>query len=121
MDAVLSVHGRVGYALVLYYTAVGIWGLALWLRRAGPSANFRGAIAIAVIASAAQGALGLAVTLFGAPPRDPLHLLYGVALVVAMPLGASLVGRWNPPRQALGLGLAALFTAGLAIRGIITA
>jgi hypothetical protein len=121
MDAVLSVHGRVATALVLYYAAVGLWGLWLGFRKVGPTANFRGAIAIAVIASAAQGALGLLVLAFFRPPQDALHLLYGVTLVVAMPLAASLVRDRTARAQSLTLGLAALFTAGLAIRGIITA
>jgi hypothetical protein len=121
MDAVLSVHGRVATALVLYYTAVGLWGLWLGFRKLGPTPGFRGAIAIAVVASAVQGALGLFVLAFLRPPQDSLHLLYGVALVVAMPLAASLARDRTPRAQSLALGFAALFTAGLAIRGIITA
>ena len=120
MDAILSVHGRVAAALVLYYAAIGAWGLWLGVRRTGPTPGFRGAIAIAVIASIVQGALGLVVLVSGRPPQDSLHLLYGVALVVAMPLAASLVHDRSARGQSLALGVAALFTAGLAIRGIIT-
>lgn len=121
MDAVLSLHGRVATALVLYYAAVGLWGLWLGARRVGPTPNFRGAIVIAVIASIAQGILGLLALVFLGAPSDSLHLLYGVALVVAMPLAASLFRDRSPRGQSIALGLAALFTAGLAIRGIITA
>ena len=121
MEVILSVHGRVATALVLYYAAVGVWGLWLRVRKVGPTPGFRGAIVIAVIASAVQGALGLVVLAFSHPPQDSLHLLYGVALVVAMPLAASLARDRTAHTQSLALGLAALFTAGLAIRGIITA
>ena len=120
LDAVLSVHGRAATALVLYYTAVGLWGLFLGVRNSGPTPGFRGAVAIAVIASIVQGLLGLLVAL-SQPPRDSLHILYGFALVLAMPLAASLVRDRTPRGQSVALGLAALFTAGLAIRGIITA
>jgi hypothetical protein len=48
-------------------------------------------------------------------------VLYGFALALAMPLAASLVRDRTPRGQSVALGLAALFTAGLAIRGIITA
>ena len=41
--------------------------------------------------------------------------------MVAMPLAASLARDRTAHTQSLALGLAALFTAGLAIRGIITA
>jgi hypothetical protein len=121
VEAVLSLHGRTATALVLYYTAVGVWGLFLGIRNSGPTPGFRGAIAIGVIASAVQGALGVLVFFFLRAPPDLLHVLYGFALVLAMPLAASLVRDRTPRGQSVALGLAALFTAGLAIRGIITA
>lgn len=117
----LSVHGRAASALVLYYTAVGLWGLVLGVRNSGPTSGYRGAVAIAVIASVVQGALGFVVFFFLRPPPDLVHVLYGFALVLAMPLAASIVRDRAPRGQSIALGLAALFTAGLAIRGIITA
>ena len=121
MDVVLSLHGRAATALVLYYTAVGLWGIFLGVRNSGPTPGFRGAVAIAVIASVAQGVLGFLVFFFAQPPREVLHILYGFALALAMPLAASLVRDRTPRGPSVALGLAALFTAGLAIRGIITA
>jgi len=121
VDAVFSLHARTAMALVLYYTAVGLWGLFLGVRNSGPTPGFRGAIAIAVIASIVQGALGLLVLVFAGLPRETLHILYGFAVVLAMPLAASLVRDRTPRGQSVALGFAALFTAGLAIRGIITA
>ena len=121
VDVVLSLHGRAATALVLYYTAVGLWGLFLGARNSGPTPGFRGAVAIAVIASVVQGALGFLVFVFMHPPPELLHILYGFALALAMPFAASLVRDRAPRGQSVALGLAALFTAGLAIRGIITA
>jgi len=120
VDVVLSLHGRAATALVLYYTAVGLWGLFLGIRNSGPTPGFRGAVAIAVIASIAQGLLGFLVFFFLRPPPEMLHLLYGFAVALAMPLAASVVRDRAPRGQSIALGLAALFTAGLAIRGIIT-
>lgn len=121
VDIVLSLHGRAGTALILYYSAVGLWGLFLGIRNSGPTPGFRGAIAVAVIASIVQGALGLLVFAFLRPPPDALHVLYGFALSLAMPLAASLVRDRQPRGQSVALGFAALFAAGLAVRGIITA
>ncbi len=120
VDVVLSLHGRAATALVLYYTAVGLWGLFLGIRNSGPTPGFRGAVAIAVIASIAQGLLGFLVFFFLRPPPEMLHLLYGFAVALAMPLAASVVRDRAPRGQSIALGLAALFTVGLAIRGIIT-
>lgn len=106
------------YALVLYLTAVGLWGIALGII-SGPTPSFRGALVIAEIAVVAQGLLGvLAVTARGLPEWQ--HILYGLALVVAIPLAATMVRQGSPRRTALTLGLTALFAAGLAIRGITT-
>jgi hypothetical protein len=121
VDVALSLHGRTATALVLYYTAVGLWGLMLGVRNSGPTPGFRGAIAIAVIASLVQGAVGFAVFAFSGPPRDALHILYGFALALALPLAASVVRDRAPRGQSISLGFAALFAAGLAVRGIITA
>ena len=121
MDLVFSLHARAAWALVLYYAAVGLWGLFLGIRNSGPTPGLRGAIAIAVIASIVQGVVGFLVFFFLRPPPDTLHILYGFALVLAMPLAASVVRDRAPRGQSVALGLAALFTAGLAIRGIITA
>jgi len=121
MDLVLSLHSRAAYALVLYYTLVGLWGIVQGIRDRGPNASFRGAIAIAVVASIVQGVLGSLVFVFRGAPAEAVHILYGLALVVAMPLAATLVRDRTPRGQSIALGLAALFTAGLAIRGITTA
>jgi MFS family permease len=121
MDVVLQLHGRAATALVLYYTVVGLWGLFLGVRNSGPTPGFRGAIAIAAIASVVQGALGFVVFAFLRPPPDVLHILYGFALALALPLAVSLVRDRTPRGQSVALGFAALFAAGLAIRGIITA
>ncbi len=121
VDVVLALHGRAATALVLYYTAVGLWGLFLGVRNSGPTPGFRGAIAIAVIASVVQGGLGFLVFVFLRPPPDLIHVLYGFALALAMPLAATIVRERAPRGQSVALGLAALFTAGLAIRGIMTA
>jgi hypothetical protein len=121
MDLVLSMHSRIAYALVLYYTLVGLWAILQGIRDRGPNASLRGAIVIATAAAVAQGALGLLVLVFRGAPADAVHILYGFALAVAMPLAGSLVRDRTPRGQSIALGLAALFTAGLAIRGITTA
>lgn len=120
LDIVESLHGRLATVLVLYYTAIGLWGLYLGVRNSGPTPGFRGAIVIAVVAAFAQGVVGILVFALVRPPRESLHILYGFALVLAMPLAATLMKDRQPRGQSLALGLAALFTAGLAIRGITT-
>lgn len=121
MEIVLSLHTRLAIALVLYYTAVGLWGILLGLRDIGPTPGYRGAIVIAEVAAIAQGLAGLVTLLFVRPPDSMIHVLYGVALALAMPLAVTLVRDRTARGQSVALGLAALFAAGLAVRGITTA
>ena len=119
MDA-LDLHSRLSTALVLYLGLLGLWGIVLGLAGSGPSPSFRGALVIVEIAIAAQGLLGIVSWPSKGPP-DAMHILYGAALFLAIPLAATMVREGTPRRTALTLGLAALFAAGLAIRGMTTA
>ncbi|MDP9246136.1 MAG: hypothetical protein M3O64_05715 [Chloroflexota bacterium] len=120
MDVVLSLHGRVATAIVLYLSLVGLWGLGLGIRGSGPTPNFIGALVIFEIAAVAQGLLGVAVFVTR-PPAQSLHVLYGVALALALPLAATFVRRREPRAASFAFGFMALFAAGLALRGITTA
>ena len=120
MDVVLSLHGRVATAIVLYLTVVGLWGLILGARRLGPTQGFIGALVVAEIVAIAQGLLGIAL-LLSRPPSEPLHVLYGFALAFAIPLAATFVRKREQRTASFTYGLVALFAAGLAIRGITTA
>lgn len=120
MEVVLSLHGRIATAVVLYLTVVGLWGLWLGIRGSGPTPNFIGALIIAEIAAVVQGLFGVAL-LFGRAPANSVHILYGFALAATIPLAATLV-RHRPPRAiSFAFGFITLFAAGLAIRGITTA
>lgn len=121
MDIVLSLHGRTATALVLYYSLVGLWGLLLGVRGSGPTPSFTGALVIAEIAAIAQGLLGIVTLVFYRPPTQSLHLLYGFALALAIPLAATVVRSRERRTASFTFGLVALFAAGLAIRGITTA
>jgi hypothetical protein len=120
VDVVLSLHGRVATAIVLYLSVAGLWGLLLGVRGVGPTPNFIGALVIFEIAAVVQGLLGMAL-LLARPPSQSLHVVYGFALAVALPLAATLVRKREPRAASFAFGFMALFAAGLAIRGITTA
>ncbi len=116
----LSLHGRIATALVLYLSVVGLWGLFLGVRGSGPTPNFIGALVIFEVAAIAQGVLGITL-LLSRPPQQSLHVLYGFALALALPLAATFVRRREPRAASFAFGFMALFAAGLALRGITTA
>lgn len=113
-----AIHAQIAMALVLYYALVGLWGLALGLAGRPVDGSYRGALYLAVGVAAVQVLTGVVLLLMGLRPRDDLHPLYGLSLLVALPLAHQyLARRWRPP---LAYGLACLFMAGLAVRGITT-
>jgi hypothetical protein len=119
MSSVPQIHALFAWALVFYFVALGLWGLFLAVRRAPLPPSFAGALAIAVMAGVIQALIGAFLLLTGGRPGNELHYLYGLSVIVALPLAQQLIATRNVPRPLI-YGLAALFTMGLAIRAITT-
>jgi hypothetical protein len=119
MSTATQIHGLFAWALVLYFAALGLWGLFLAIRRQPITPSFGGALAIGVMLGVAQSLLGVVLLVLGGHPGNDLHYLYGVSVIVALPLAQQLIANRKVSRP-LVLGLAALFTMGLAIRAITT-
>lgn len=120
MELLVTLHDRSAVTLVLYLAALGVWGLLLGVRGSGPTAGYRGGLVIGETVAIVQGVLGVAL-FAGGRPADAIHMLYGAALVLALPLAWTLVRDRQPRGQSIALGIAALFAAGLALRGMATA
>ena len=93
-----SLHGLVAQ-LVLVLAVIGAaWtvGLAVARRTGGPM--LYGELVWIVLAIAVAGLIGIVIAISAAPPRDALHVLYGLLAGAALPL-AALVARDRPPRQ----------------------
>jgi hypothetical protein len=116
---VVELHQRIALALVLYYAAVGIWGVVLGIRKSAITPGFRGALVIGVVIAVLQALIGLFLVFSGDHPTDNLHFLYGATVILTLPLVASYIVDKKISRP-LAYGLASLFMAGLAIRAITT-
>jgi hypothetical protein len=116
MDAL---HMLIARAMVLYYLLVGLWGVFLAVRRAPSDAAYRGALIIGAGLGVVQLLIGGLLFLLGKRPRDDLHYLYGLSVIVTLPLVHQyLAGRRVAATLAYGLG--SLFMMGLALRAITT-
>jgi heme A synthase len=116
---VVELHTLIARALVLYYAAVGVWGVFLGVRKAPLSSGFRGALIIGVALGIVQALVGVVLVVTGLRPIDNLHFLYGASVILTVPLVASYIVDKKFSRP-LAYGLASLFMAGLAIRAITT-
>jgi hypothetical protein len=116
---VVELHQRVAISLVLYYAAVGVWGVVLGIRKSPLSPGYRGALIIGVGLGVVQAAIGVFLVLSALRPADNLHFLYGASVILTLPLVMSYIVDKKFSRP-LAFGLASLFMAGLAIRAITT-
>ena len=119
MSTFAQIHGLVAWAVVLYFAVLGLWGLFLAVRRQPLTPNFGGALAIGVMLGIAQALIGVVLLVTGGRPRDDLHYLYGLSVIVALPLVQQLIANRTVSRPLI-FGVAGLFTMGLAIRAITT-
>jgi mannitol-specific phosphotransferase system IIBC component len=106
---------------LLITVIVGGWGLFMYVRRIAPSAGFRSTLVLTEGLFIVQGVLGAAIFTAGRRPHDNLHWLYGILLVIVLPIAMTYTSGRDERRQSLVYGIAALFMAGLSIRALTTA
>ncbi len=81
---------------------VAVSMVVLAAARRAPSPFVLGGVLWAGVAVAATALAGLVIALTDHPPRDPLHIVYGVLAVVGLP-GAAVIarGRVGPAQSAV--------------------
>jgi len=116
----LEAHRLIATSIVTYYALVGLWGIVLGFMKRPVDGQYRAALFIGIGVAVVQVLIGIVLLLLGGTMKNDLHFLYGLSLIVRLPLARQLsVGRgW---RQPLVYGLTCLFMSGLATRGITTA
>ena len=115
-----SFHQILANSLLLLMLLLGLWGLgvAVFNRKIGGS--YRSTFILAMGVFILQDVIGLALFISGSRPKDILHVIYGVAPVLALGLAHTYAGSMTSRREALTYGGAALFTFGLVIRAYTT-
>lgn len=116
----VDLHNNFSRVVLIYAGIVAVWGLFLWIRGSNPSPSYLGSLAIAEGVFVVQGVIGLLVRGTGHFPHDALHYLYGVVLVLTLPVAYFMGNGASERRDSLLFGLASLFLIGIAIRGITT-
>jgi heme A synthase len=115
----VELHTVMSRSMVLYYAALGVWGVCLAIRKRELDPAYRGALFIGVALGVIQAAIGVTLLMGGLAPADNLHYLYGASVILTLPLVYSYILDKKVSRPLI-FGLASLFMAGLAIRAITT-
>jgi hypothetical protein len=120
MEFVHLMHDRLATTVMIYFLAVGLWGLLEFARGGAIGGNIAGALVIGQVLVVVQGLFGAVLWVDGPRPDDPVHILYGATAALILPFVWSYI-RDRAPRQGLLIySLIALFIFGLAIRGMTT-
>ena len=120
LSALLFFHAGLFRAGLFITVIIAIWGLVIYIRKLPPSGGFRSTLVLTEGLFIVQGLIGIAMFLGGRRPHDGLHWLYGILLVIVLPIAASYTSGRDPRREPLVYGIAGLFMAGLTIRAFTT-
>lgn len=118
-DPLLLVHVNLFRAGLLISLIVGGWGFLTFFRKRSASGGLRSTLVLTALLFVVQGLWGLLLLATGHHLKDRLHVLYGVLLVIALPIAASYVGQ-DRRREPLVYGIVGVLMAALAVRALMT-
>ena len=105
---------------MLFFLALGLWGLWIFFRKESVGGSYFGALVIGELLFVTQGVLGAVLYFTGHRFGQAVHVLYGLLGVISLPLAYTYVREKDDRREALIYGLVTLFLFGVAIRGMMT-
>jgi hypothetical protein len=120
MSTVELFHDRLATTVLLFFLVAGVWGLIEYARGGAIGGAIAGILVVGQILVIVQGALGMALFVWGDRPSDMVHLLYGFTAALVLPFAWSYFRDRSPRQGLLIYSLIALFVVGLAIRGMTT-
>ena len=106
--------------MMLFMAVLGIWGVLSYVRGGTLSGTIAGTFLIGQGLVALQVLAGVALLIGGHSPSNPIHILYGVTAILALPFAWSYLKDRNQRQALMIYSLLALFIVGLAIRGMST-
>jgi hypothetical protein len=119
-DPLLALHTGLFRAGLLISLIVGIWGIVTYVRKGEASGGLRSTLVLSVLLFVIQGLVGVVLLVTGHHLKDNLHVLYGILLVIALPVAASYATGQTRRREPLVFGIAGLIMAALTVRAFMT-
>lgn len=123
MSSLAGVHGQLGLAALPLFVVLAVAAVVVTAVGARPAAARLGRVVdllwvVALGAAVLAFVLGPLVLLGGALPRDTIHVAYGVAAVLVLPVLTG-IGAWRSARGGFGPTRYAWVAAGAAISAVI--
>ena len=122
MGFISQLHQGLSNTAILFFLAIGLWGLWRGFRGQGVDGSYLGAMAIGELVFIAQAVLGTILVLDGLRvERMSVHVLYGMFALVFLPGVFFYLQGDDSNRAQWAFAFVTLFLAGIASRGITTA
>lgn len=118
MDVLKVLHTGLANTSLLFMLALGFWGLWNFLRGAGVTGSYWGALAIGEGVVVIEALIGVGVYLLGnaSLSRSWLHILYGIVAVICLPAAFSFTRGRSSRYEVLIYAAVAFFLAGIVTR-----
>ena len=117
-----AIHSRLWITILLFSSAMLVWGVWRFLRGQSVNSNYFGAIVIAEVLYILQGLLGIIMLISGTGvlQRAEVHILYGVVIAITLP-GVYIYTRGDESRRTmLVYAVAFVFIIILSVRSMMT-
>jgi hypothetical protein len=115
-----NLHYNMAFVVMAAGVICAMWGFGLWLLHKGINSAFRVALMVTGALAFAQGAIGGVLWLSGDRPPDPLHYIYGIIVLAALPVAVTYTTGKNVRRDLLWLSIAALVIFAAGVRAWMT-
>jgi hypothetical protein len=115
-----EVHGILAWIVAVAAGALVVASVAMAVGSARSRLWLDRTILALLVAAIAAASGGIVVAATAGPPRDPLHLVYGAAVLVVPVVGRYVARGAEPRRLGRMMAVVAVVTAGVALRAITT-
>jgi hypothetical protein len=97
-----------------------VWGIVLLVRKRGMDRLMRVLLGVTAGLGAVQAALGGLLFATGARPADPLHYVYGLIVLAAIPVAYTYTDNKSARRDMIVFTLAAVVVVAAGVRAFMT-
>ncbi len=120
MDIVKELHTVLSRTSVLFFAALGIWGLYRAFRGRQVNSSYLAALVLGEAVFALQAIFGLILIIAGGRPDRMIHLLYGAVALIALPALFAYMKGDDSNQAQWYYGILTILLVGIAFRAIGT-
>lgn len=116
-----QIHSALGNSVIMFLFVCGVWGIGLFVLRRPVNGSYLGSLVIGELLVLGQAVTGVFMLFAGSMPNNNIHFLYGLLVVISLPVLYAYVSSRSSRFDPLIYGVASLLIMGFAMRAQTTA